>query len=354
MQNGTVVRPIQVLSWVKKSRIRKLLALMITAITLWNVSLWMVGQWYAYRHRDEPLSYGVTFVADYARQLGLDPQETFRHITSELPIKRMRLVSYWKIHEPTKGQYDWSELDWQMDMAAAKGIKVSLSIGLRQPRWPECHGPQWAMDEPYQQWRLDLEDYITATVQRYSTYSNLDSYQLENEFLMTVFGNCPDHSRDRLVSEYQLIKKLDPTRPLIVSRSNNWVGVAIGQPRPDIGGISVYKRIWVPYLGGHYWEYPLPSWFYSGIAGWTELLTGRNIIIHELQAEPWPPGGKFVTDVSIAEQDKSMDASRLADRIAYAKDSGIKTIDLWGAEWWYWRRAQGDNSLWNQAKATLR
>jgi hypothetical protein len=53
----------------------------------------------------------------------------------------------------------------------------------------------------------------------------------------------------------------------------------------------------------------------------------------------------------VVEQFKSMNAKRMRDRIAYAKATGMRTIDLWGAEWWYWLMVEkGDPSVWNVVK----
>jgi hypothetical protein len=49
-----------------------------------------------------------------------------------------------------------------------------------------------------------------------------------------------------------------------------------------------------------------------------------------------------------------MDAKRLAERIKYGKDTGFRDIDLWGAEWWYWRKVDfNDPSLWNTIKTQI-
>ena len=75
------------------------------------------------------------------------------------------------------------------------------------------------------------------------------------------------------------------------------------------------------------------------------------MVIGELQAEAWPPNGQGITNISLAEQNKSLNAQRLHDRFAYGKATGMKTIDMWGAEYWYYRLAKlHDPSLWNVAK----
>jgi len=311
-----------------------------------------VGHWYIEKHKDEPLVLGTTFIADYAQRYGLDPEETFEAILKELDVDQVRLVSYWKHIEKEPGQYDFSELDWQFAMAQRYGTDVTLAIGMRQPRWPECHDPGWARAMPKKEWEPRLYNFISTVVNRYKHHPALASYQLENEFFMEVFGDCPDFDRERLVREFNLVKSLDPAHPVIISRSNNWVGIPIGKPTPDRFGISIYKRVWDKTLTKRYYEYPLPSRFYSFLAGAGEIATGKDMIIHELQAEPWAPVDTL--EAPLQEQFKSMNAKRLKDRIEYAKATGMRGIDLWGVEWWYWLKTEkGDTSVWNVAKEAI-
>lgn len=296
---------------------------------------------------------GTTFVAGYARYFGLDPEETLQAMIDEVGFRQFRLVSYWDVIEAVPGVYDYSDLDWQFHKVEQAHGKISLAIGLRQPRWPECHMPKWAESLPMSQWEPKLNDFMKATMERYKNSPALESYQLENEFFLDVFGICPDFSRDRLIREYNFVKTVDSSRPTIISRSNNALGYPIGQPRPDEFGVSVYKRVWDKTITKRYFEYPLPAWFYGSLAGGGELITGKQLIIHELQMEAWlPDTGQFaMNDLgSVDEQNKSMNAKRLKDRFEYGEDSGIRTMYTWGSEWWYWRKVKaGDSSLWNVA-----
>jgi hypothetical protein len=310
-----------------------------------------IAEWYIWSQRDTPLTMGVSFIPDYATSLGLNPEQTMDALISDLHVKQFRLVSYWSDIEPTEGHYDFTQLDWEFQKADAAHAKVSLSIGLRQPRWPECHSPSWInTSQPVADWQPQLEAFMQTVINRYKQNPALQSYQLENEYFLTAFGECTNFSRDRLVSEYNLVKQTDPSHPVIISRSNNDLGIAVNAPTPDEYGVSVYKRVWSTPLG-RYIEYPFPAWYYGFLAGLQEITQGRNLIIHELQAEAWPPHGQSITSTSLAEQDKSINAKRLTDRFQYGKATGIKTIDLWGAEYWYYRmEILHDPSLWNVAK----
>jgi hypothetical protein len=338
--------------WISSSKWRKAwLCLLLAAVILISL-MYSVAQWFIWNHRNEPLRLGATFIPNYAVQFGLDPQETLDAVINDLGVKKLRLVSYWSDGESVQGKYDFSFLDWQLDMAREANIPVSLAIGLRQPRWPECHMPTWAKDQPKPIWQPALYDYIAATVERYQDDPIIESWQLENEFLLSVFGQCPDHDRQRLIEEFDLVKSIDDSRPIIVNRSNNatpsW---PIGQPRADLVGASIYKRVWDGTITKRYFEYPIPAWFYAFLGGMTEITTDRTTFIHELQAEAWPPRGQSIIKTPLEEQDKSMNAVMLKDRFEYGRATGMKEIDLWGVEWWYWRKAKmNDSSLWEVAK----
>jgi beta-galactosidase GanA len=271
-------------------------------------------------------------------------------ILDDINVRHLRLVSYWNQLESADGTYDFSLLDWQFEKAEAAGASVSLALGLRQPRYPECHMPEWAKKLPDGEWQLRLNRFIRSVVLRYKDSPALESYQLENEFFLRVFGECPDFDRQRLVGEYNLVKQLDPKHPIIVSRSNNAIGTPLGDPVPDKYGVTVYKRVWNANTK-RYFEYPLPAWYYAFLAGVQKLTKGRDMIIHELQAEAWPPHGQFITETSLAEQNKSIDAIRLQKRFEFGIDTGMREIYLWGSEYWYYRMVKLDDpSLWNVAK----
>jgi hypothetical protein len=330
------------------------IALVFLAFVVGTVgTMYGVAQWYMQKHSNEPLVLGTTFIPDYAESFGLNSKDTLNAIFGDLGIRQVRLVSYWNDIEPVPGQYDFSNLDWQFDMANKYGAKISLAVGMRQPRWPECHEPDWIKVDSKQQdtWKPQLYKYMSAVIERYKNNPALASYQLENEFFMKVFGECKDFDRNRLAEELELVKKADPNHPIIISRSNNWVGIPLGKPTPDVYSVSVYKRVWDATLTKRYYEYPQPAWTYASLAGAQEIVKGKNMVIHELQAEPWPPRGQDIFNTSLEEQYKSMNAFRMKDRIDYGIATGMRSIDLWGAEWWYWLKVvKNEPGVWNVVK----
>lgn len=329
----------------------KIVIVTISIFLLCMGTMYGVARWYIWSESGKPLTLGVSFIPDYAQYLGVDPEKTMDALINQIHVRQFRLTSYWSDVEPTKGHYDFSQLDWEFQKADAAHAKVNLVVGLRQPRWPECHPPSWIdTSKPLSTWQPELEMYMQKVIDRYKSNPALQSYQLENEYFLNGFGACNNFSRSRLISEYNLVKKLDPLHQIIIGRSNNALGWPIGAPQSYEFSISIYKRVWDKTITHRYYEYPFPAWYYAFLAGWQKIFTGHDMIIGELQAEAWPPD-KGIPQTSLAEQNKSFDAARFRSRVEYGKATGMKTIDLWGAEYWYYRQqVLHDPSLMNVAK----
>jgi hypothetical protein len=334
----------------KKRWLRRLVIAVICVVLVLVGAMYGIAEWYIHSEKG-PQQLGVSFIPDYAQSLGLNPEQTMDALTS-IGVKQFRLVSYWSDMEPSPGHYDFSQLDWEFQKAEAAHAKVILTVGLRQPRWPECHAPSWVdTSQPESQWQPQLEAFMKQVVERYKNSPSLESYQLENEYFLKGFGQCTNFSRQRLVSEYNLVKATDPDHPIIVSRSNNTLGFPVGQPQPDEFSVSVYRRVWDAGWTHRYLEYPQPAWFYAFLAGTQKIITGKDMMIGELQAEAWPPNGQTIQNTSLAEQNKSLDAKRLKSNFEFGKATGMRSIDMWGAEYWYYRDVKlHDPSLWNVAK----
>ncbi len=339
----------------RKNIFTKALSILLALCIVFISGMYGVAQWYILKHRNEPLKIGATFIPQYAEYFGLDAKDTMDALITDLGIRHFRLVSYWDQIEKTEGQFDFSGLDWQFKKAEESKSTVSLALGIRQPRWPECHPPKWVEGEPVSVWAPQLKTFMGKVIERYKSSPALVSYQLENEFFLSVFGECTDFSRSRLVDEYNFVKSQDASHPVIISRSNNWIGLPLGDPRPDEFAISVYKRVWDKTLTKRYFEYPLPAWFYASLAGGAEIFTGKNMIIHELQTEAWVPDSyNGIKNAPLSEGYKSLSPERLKKRIDYGVATGMKEITLWGVEWWYYAKVKlNDPGLWNAAKEQL-
>ncbi len=292
--------------------------------------------------------FGVSFSLKYAEEMGISPEHCLEAALKDLKIKRLRLMSYWDLHEPKKQGYDFSGLDWQFELAKKYGARVTLSIGLRQPRWPENHWPAWTKEMPEKEWQAALLEFIQATVLKYRNHPALISWQLENEALLKTFGQNGDYSRERLNSEFKLVRKLDSKHPIIMTTSDSW-GIPVFGPTPDIYGFSVYRYF---YDRGRYRHSRRPALYYRIRALLILLIKRRSTFIHELQAEPWGP--KATVNLSLEEQVKSMNIKRIKEAICYADKTKLYPIDVWGLEWWYWLKVKHNQSgIWELMKEVI-
>lgn len=292
--------------------------------------------------------WGVTYSSFYARQLGYDPEKLFKIILKELNVKDVRLVAYWPEIEPSRDFYDFSVLDSQINELKNAGGKTILTLGMRVPRWPECHIPKWIEKETLSIKQERLIKYIIETVIRYKNNPAVWAWQVENEPFLGHFGECPKTDPAFLDEEIRLVKFIDNTRPIIISDSGELGRWHKAYKRADIFGTTMYRVIWTKYTG--YFTYPLKPSFFHFKAGLTQSLFGEKEIINiELQAEPWLE--KRPWETALVEQLKSFPVSQLKENIEYAKEVGFEKNYLWGAEWWYWLKDKyHESNYWEEAK----
>lgn len=279
-------------------------------------------------------SFGISFSLKQCRNFDLDWQPVLHSLIHDLGVKQFRLMSYWDEHETTRGNYDFATLAKQLKIIQAAGGEVSLCLGVRQPRWPENHWPNWAWRLPKPERDTALMRYLDATVAFAKEWPCITSYQLENEALLTNFGTRPDTDRRRLRAEFKLVKHLDPTRAVAMSTSTSW-GIPIRRPIPDYVGFSYYQ---VLYHDGKYRLSFHRPWLDRIRAALIRLIHRKQSFIHELQAEPWGP--KNIWEMDLPEQYKSMSLAQLQSNIRQAEATGLYPIYLWGAEWWYWLKSK--------------
>ncbi len=294
------------------------------------------------------ISWGVTFSQKHAQNFGLNWKEAYLAILDDLKVKNLRLIAYWNLIEPEGGSYNFEDLDWQVKEAEDREVKIALVIGMKVPRWPECHIPEWAknLDKSKQQERI--LKLLGETVSRYKDSPAVSYWQVENEPFFP-FGNCPWFDLKFFKKEIDYVKSLDPLkRPILVTESGEWSPWVLAGFYGDMVGTTMYQKVYFSQLKA-YIDYPLPPVFYWRKAQIVKKLLGKEVICIELQAEPWGP--KLLYDVPIEEQKKTMNLEQFRYNIEFAKKTGLKEFSLWGAEWWYWMKEKQDQpEIWNEAK----
>ena len=323
--------------------------IILIALLVKAVLLVLVVVFFAQKPIPEQIVYGMSFNTMYARELGLDWQETYNAIIDELGVRHLRLAAHWPMVEPIAGTYNFVELDYQIKKAEEAGAEVILAVGRRLPRWPECHVPEWAREITPEAQNNAQVAYMTEVIERYKGSSAVKYWQVENEPFLEVFAfeHCGRLDTNFLDSEIELVRKLDPTRQIIVTDSGNlglWYGA---YSRGDIFGTSVYVHFWNPEIGQ--FRTLLPAFVYRVKENFLALIYGdKPTFLIELSAEPWLVAP--ITTVPLDVQFSRMDPVKFDDILEYAKETRYERQYLWGAEWWYWLTKNNQPEMWEKGK----
>jgi len=257
-------------------------------------------------------------------------------------------MAYWDDLEKKEGEYDFSDLDWQIAEIDQRNGEIILAFGEKVPRWPECHIPIWALSLPAEERQKHLLSFIEQIINRYKNDEHIKIWQVENEpFFFHSFGDCPPRDKKLLEEEVAFVHSKDP-RPVMLTSSGEfslWVGE---YRRADIFGTSLYKYVYNRLVG--YMKYRIPAIFYHRKIALMKLLFGNKpIIVSEQQGEPWIHGSdiKNATPEIIA---KTMSPEKFQEILAYSRQCGFNKVYLWGVEWWYWLKLQGNDRYWEMAK----
>ena len=291
--------------------------------------------------------WGVNFSQKHAQNLGLDWRKNYLALLNDLGVKELKVATYWDLLEPQKDEYYFDDLDWQIREAEKHKAKILLVIGMKTPRWPECHIPNWAVGLKKGERQKEILALLQKIVERYKNSNTIEYWQVENEPFFP-FGKCPRADENFFKKEVNLVRSIDPGHPIIISDSGEgsfWIRAA---KWGDIVGTTMYKKVWFKELN-IYVRYPFPPVFYWRKAEIIRRFFNKKVICVEFQAEPWGP--VLLYDLSPKEQKKTMDLRQFQYNIKFAKETGLSKFYLWGAEWWYWlKEKQNDPRIWNEAK----
>lgn len=292
-------------------------------------------------------AWGVSFSKARAESLNLDWQETFENILRDLPaLTRVRISAYWPEVEPQKNIYDFQALDEQIALAQKYHKKITLALGYRLPRWPECHFPEWINNLSSDQRAQAVLNIVEKVATRYQGVAEVDRWQIENEPFLSIFGKCPPLDRNLFQKEIAAVKKIDP-QPILLTDSGELGTWHRAARSADVFGTTIYRTVTLPW--GSYLNYFfIPPGFYRLKA---RLLVGSidKTIISELQAEPWSEN-KLLPQLSTEEINKSLSPQQLKDNLAFARQTGFKEVYLWGAEWWYYMKQIDQPEYWDIIK----
>lgn len=299
-------------------------------------------------YKKDELSYGVTFSAKQAIDLGLDWKEVYIAMLDDLGVRKLRLSAYWDEVEKVRDEYSWNDLDWQIREASKRNAEIILAVGGRLPRWPECHFPDWYNDLSKPDQTAELLDYIKATINRYKGNKQIVNWQVENEPFLSQFGECPKLNKELFDDEIALVKKLDK-RPVIITDSgelSTWIPAA---KRANIFGTTMYRDTYSDKLKS-YIHYPIEPGFFRFKKNIARLFAHpEKWMVIELQGEPWGP--EPFQNLSEKERDRTMNLQKFKEIVKFSSKTGFREFYFWGVEWWYWEKeVQNNPGIWEEAK----
>ncbi len=322
---------------------------------------------------------GTTFSPQQCEYLGFNEaqtQQAFREILSLEP-EVIRLCGQWNRLEPQQGKMDFGELDWLINVSLQKNVKIALTVGLKAPRYPEFHIPTWLKQKmtfaPHFGKRAvdtntELTDatlsFVQKTVEHVKDASNIIHIQVENEPLspITFVGGwfIGEGLLRKEMAIVQEVKRKDQHTlltlgalpiPIPISDFDDEHQITISMELADSVGIDVYDNVSVgtyvrlPLVDRLYIK-PLPFYFRNKLEKWHRQLeqAGKQAWITESQAEPWEREGYVHLEKTDYPSSDPKQARRLAQSLI---KTGYSPILLWGSEYWYWHKRNGNTSWWN-------
>jgi len=299
-------------------------------------------------YKSNEIEYGLTFSDKQSTDLGLDWKAVYTAMLDDLQVKKLRLPAYWDDLEKKPDEYDWTNLDWQIDEAEKRNVELIIVVGQRVPRWPECHIPSWANNLNEKDRQEATIAHVQQVVTRYKERSTIKFWQVENEPFLKYFGTCPNFDKNFLDKEIAAVRALD-TKPIVITDSGElslWIPAA---RRADVFGSTMYLNTYSRVLQS-YIRYPIEPVFFRIKKNITNLFAQpQDWMIIELQGEPW--GKSSFQNLSQQEREQTMSPEKFTDTIKFIQRTGFKTFYWWGVEFWYWEKNNRNNPFyWETAK----
>ena len=161
------------------------------------------------------------------------------------------------------------------------------------------------------------------------------------------FGICPPEDRAFYAEEEALLRSLDTGHPILVTDSgelNSWLGAA---KFGDIVGTTMYRTVFSERTQDSFvYDYIFPSWGYRLKARYVKLLRNKDVLISELQGEPW--GAQPFQHMTQEERLRSFSPERFVDLADFARRTQLPEVYWWGVEYWYWEKeVNNDVQFWD-------
>lgn len=297
------------------------------------------------------IHFGITFSHTHLNYLKI-PINDALDLAMEMGFSHLRLGSYWREVEKSKGVYDFSVLENLLTRCEKTKQKVIMNAGVKSPRWPEFYWPGYLKEKNFNNSEAKKRTllFIEKLIETLKNFSCITHWQVENEPLDPSGQENLAVPVDFLKEEIELVRKLD-SRPIILTlwandlKSRQLFPEVL--PISDVVGLDLYyKQFMKSDKGKSFYEGPRTNDDYL-----REIVktSHKEVIITELQAEPWEKDEKGY----LSKNPESISPKILESNLKKALSLGVKEILLWGFEYWYYQKSQGDNRYLEMIKEYL-
>ncbi len=297
------------------------------------------------------MNLGASFSHPFLKSKGINPLIALSDFKT-LGFTWIRLGCYWNEIEKSPGQFSFAELDVLIKYCEQENIKVVLTVGMKAPRWPEYYIPAWITTRHHFQKNtiISLKDtdfgeavltFIKKCIYRYRNSPAIIVWQVENEPLDPSGPQMMSIAYPLLKEEVGVVRRID-NRPILVSVWGNELSkrnyyqdiVSIA----DIVGIDLYPRVPfnlfrnIPMITGPQdIDFQLQNIFKC------IKLSGKELWISELQAEPWT-----ITKTCLSKHIK--------ENNTWISHFPIDKLFYWGYEYWLQQKSLGNFDYWNTVR----
>jgi len=305
---------------------------------------------------------GTTFDYEQCINLNTDYKKVLERII-DLKLSPVRVGIKWSKVENEKGRYDWEIYDGILEKLNSKKIPIILTIGVKSPRWPEFYIPGWINYKYTKNFIIDSDNkilldeicgFIQKVYKRYKHLKSIKSIQLENEPFVKAGPWKGEISLDFIKEEIKYLKRIVniPIHMTTLGIPNNTFFKKIFNnirkvdndiiDISDVLGIDIYTKIEDKLL-------PKDKYTYSSKnSDWKYIIKLKNkaedlkkeVIISELQAEPWQ---RATVNFEDAYGNKTCNPSMVLENLDMIKSLNINTVLLWGTEFHIACEMRGNN-----------
>jgi hypothetical protein len=337
-----------------KRFIKRVLIVLAAVAVLILIFIFMIWLIFGRSKLTEPedIKWGVTYSPLAVEDLKLDPDETYRAIIEDLRPNKIRLVAYWNRIEKQPGEYDFSDLKKQVEIADSNNIPIVIAVGRRVPRYPECHAPEWSETLPQGEQNKKILELIERTIGEFDQYQNVVGWQIENEPFLGSFGICPPLDEQFLAQEIDLARSL--TNKTILTTESGELSLWLKASKyPDVMGTTLYRTVLVSGTDIAV-NHVYPSWYYRARSNIVKSINDNieSVIVAELQGEPWTTKG--IINSTQEDINRTMSHNQFNKNIDFTERVGFPEVYWWGVEWWYYEKLKGEPFYWDRAGELFR